>query len=239
MHMEIPDPIIRRKLSDEVLDRLKRMIASGELSPGDEMPSERELMARFQVGRPAVREAMQALAGMGLVAISHGERARVLQLSAASIMGQVDSTVRIMLAASGDSLEHLKRARALFERGMVREAAAKATTQDVQSLRNVLEQQRAALGNSKAFIQADMHMHNAIARMSGNPIFIALSEAMLRWLAEYHTELLIWSGKENITLAEHAEIINFIARQDADGAEQAMIRHLERSQAFYVANGTA
>ena len=70
MHMEKPDPIVRRKLSDEVLDRLKSMIASGELSPGDEMPSERELMARFQVGRPAVREAMQALAGMGLVAIS-------------------------------------------------------------------------------------------------------------------------------------------------------------------------
>src|SRR5687767_2162620 len=68
------EQIVRRKLSDEVFARLKAMITSGELQPGDEMPSERELMERFGVGRPAIREAMQALAGMGLVVISHGER---------------------------------------------------------------------------------------------------------------------------------------------------------------------
>lgn len=233
--MDKPEPIVRRKLSDEVLDRLKLMLSSGDLSPGDEMPSERELMARFQVGRPAVREAMQALAAMGLVAISHGERARVLELSARSIIAQVDSTARIMLAASGDSLEHLKSARILFERGMVREAAAKATAQDVQRLRDLLDVQCAALGSSKAFIEADMRLHAEIAAISGNPIFIALSEAMLRWLADYHTELLIWSGQENTTLAEHAGIIDCLERRDAEGAEQAMVQHLERSRALFVA----
>ena len=49
------EPIIRRKLSDEVFDRLENMITSGELTPGDEMPSERVLMERFGVGRPAIR----------------------------------------------------------------------------------------------------------------------------------------------------------------------------------------
>ena len=88
--MSHSEPIVRRKLSDEVFVRLKRMITSGELQPGDEMPSERELMERFGVGRPAIREAMQALSSMGLVAISHGERAKVLQLTAQSIFRQVD-----------------------------------------------------------------------------------------------------------------------------------------------------
>ena len=50
--------IIRRKLSDEVLERLLRLISEGNLKPGDAMPSERELMERFGVGRPAIREAM-------------------------------------------------------------------------------------------------------------------------------------------------------------------------------------
>ena len=126
------EQIVRRKLSDEVFDRLERMITSGELKPGDDMPSERVLMERFGVGRPAIREAMQSLANMGLVAISHGERAKVLELTAQSIFRQVNSTAKIMLSRSSDSLEHLKNARIFFERGMAREAAAKATERDIE-----------------------------------------------------------------------------------------------------------
>src|SRR5882757_7107583 len=113
--------IIRRKLSDEVFDRLKALITSGELHPGDAMPSERDLMERFGVGRPAIREAMQALSNMGLLTISHGERAKVRQLTAKSIFEQVDAAAQIMLSTSPDSLGHLKQARRFFEREMARE----------------------------------------------------------------------------------------------------------------------
>jgi len=65
-------------------------------------------MERFGVGRPAIREAMQSLASKGLVSISHGERAKVLRLTAKSIFRQVDLTAKIMLSQSADSLEHLK-----------------------------------------------------------------------------------------------------------------------------------
>lgn len=58
-------PIIRRKLADEVRDRLLALIRGGELRPGDRLPSERDLMERFGVGRPAVREALQSLARRG------------------------------------------------------------------------------------------------------------------------------------------------------------------------------
>ncbi len=47
MTMNHSEPIVRRKLSDEVFLRLKALITSGELQPGDDMPSERELMERF------------------------------------------------------------------------------------------------------------------------------------------------------------------------------------------------
>ncbi|PWE56214.1 GntR family transcriptional regulator [Metarhizobium album] len=230
------EPIVRRKLSDEVFDRLERLITSGELQPGDEMPSERELMERFGVGRPAIREAMQSLANMGLVAISHGERAKVLELTAKSLFRQVDLTAKIMLAKSSDTLEHLKNARIFFERGMARVAAEKASPQDIADLRVILERQRASLGQAEAFIAADMAFHTRIAEISGNPIFAAVSESMLAWLKEYHTEMLIWTGKEKFTLAEHEEIIHCLAQNDADGAEQAVLKHLERSRALYALN---
>lgn len=227
------EPIVRRKLSDEVFDRLENMITSGELTPGDEMPSERVLMERFGVGRPAIREAMQSLAKMGLVSISHGERAKVLKLTARSILQQVDPTTKIMLAQSMDTLEHLKSARIFFERGIAREAALKASDKDVAELRAIVERLRDSLGDADAFISADMEFHIRIAKISGNPIFVAVSESMLAWLREYHTHMLIWTGKEKYTLVEHEEIVDKLAVKDADGAEAAMLNHLERSRALY------
>jgi len=229
------EPIVRRKLSDEVFVRLKRLITGGELKPGDEMPSERELMERFGVGRPAIREAMQALANMGLVAISHGERAKVLQLTAQSILRQVDGAAKIMLSSSKDTLEHLKSARIFFERGMVREAAENATDADIDALQSILAKQHGLLGDADGFIDADMEFHTSIARISGNPIYTAVSAAMLGWLKEYHTEMLIWTGKEKFTLAEHEKIIKRIAAHDIAGAEREMVKHLERSRSLYVA----
>ena len=226
--------IVKRKLSGEVLDRLKRLLVDGTLTPGDEMPSERELMDRFGVGRPAIREAMQALGNLGLVAISHGERAKVLELTPQSIIRQVDQSAHIMLSQSSDSLEHLKNARIFFERGMVREAAAKATAAGIAGLRKTLDEQRDTLGQAEPFIAADMRFHTTIAATSGNPIFAAVSEAMLGWLKVYHTDMLIWTGKENYTLAEHEEIITHIAARDPDAAEDALVRHLERSRALYM-----
>jgi GntR family transcriptional regulator, sialic acid-inducible nan operon repressor len=232
--MSLPsERIVRTKLSDEVFSRLKQLIENGELKAGDEMPSERELMERFGVGRPAIREAMQALAGKGLVEISHGERAKVLQVTAESIFRQVDLPAKMMLSGSSDSLEHLKSARIFFERGMVREAAAKATKDDIAELRALLDKQSQNIGESELFIDADMAFHRKIAQISGNPIFAAVSGAMLGWLKSYHTEMLIWSGRENFTLAEHEEIIRAIEKGDADLAEKAMIKHLERSRALY------
>ncbi|WP_075289355.1 transcriptional regulator NanR [Pararhizobium arenae] len=227
------EPIVRRKLSDEVFDRLERMITSGELKPGDEMPSERVLMERFGVGRPAIREAMQSLANMGLVAISHGERAKVLQLTAQSLFHQVDLTAKIFLSQSSDSLENLKNARIFFERGMAREAASRATPQDIADLRKIIETQRESLGDAEAFIAADMQFHTRIAEISGNPIFVGVSEAMLAWLKAYHTDMLIWTGKEKFTLVEHEEIVDRLEAKDGSGAEASMLKHLERSRALY------
>lgn len=231
------EPIVRRKLSTEVYERLKSMITTGELKAGDQMPSERELMERFGVGRPAIREAMQALNGMGLLAISHGERAKVLNVTPRSLFGQVDRAAEIMLTTSPAALDHLKEARIFFERGIVRQAAERAQPADIDALGAFLAEQRAALGDPERFIGIDMRFHARIAAVPGNPIFEAVAESMLGWLRQYHNELLIWSGKENVTLLEHEEILEAIARRDPDGAEAAMVRHLERSRDLYQHQG--
>lgn len=232
------DRIIRRKLSDQVLDRLRRMIRSGELRAGDALPSERSLMERFGVGRPAVREALQALQQEGLITISHGERTRVQAIDAATVFARSDEVARMLLDLVPANRQHLKEARRMFELGLVRLAAERATPADIADLRRAVEVQRARLGGDPVpFIEADMAFHARIAAISDNPIIAAASQAMLRWLFEYHTALLHWSGRETITLSDHDAIVDAIAAQDPEAAVQAMRDHLNRSRASLAPEG--
>ncbi|GGG71839.1 GntR family transcriptional regulator [Salipiger pallidus] len=222
--------IVRRKLSDQVLERLHDMIREGELKPGDTMPSERALMDRFGVGRPAVREALQSLHNSGLITINHGERSRVNAIDASTVLHQGDELARLVLSSTPASLEQLKEARQMFEVGLVRVATERATPEDVAELRRLVEAQRAQLGNPHDFIAADMDFHRKLATLAGNPIIAALSDVMLGWLFEHHISLLHRSGSEQVTLAEHAKITDHIEAGDTEGAADEMRRHLQRSR---------
>jgi DNA-binding FadR family transcriptional regulator len=230
-----PAPIARRKLSHEVLDRLLANIRAGQFPVGALLPSERELMASFGVGRPAVREALQALERMGLVAIVHGEGARVLPLSADSVIAQLSESVVHLLSGNQGLLEHLKEARIAFEVGMVRLAATRATAQDIATLRAALDRHLASRDDAARFLETDLAFHNAIAAVSGNPVYSAVSHAMLQWLERFHVDLVRAPGAEPVSLDEHVRIFECIAAHDADGAAKAVVEHLRRANASYPA----
>lgn len=229
----IDAPIVRQKLSDQVFDRLWAMIQSGELAPGDAMPSERALMERFNVGRPAVREALQSMANKGLISISHGERSRVNELSAGIAFDQVDDIAKLLLSSEPSNLEHLKQLRKIIEAGTVRAAAKSCTAEDIKHLRALVEDQRSKLGQDKAFMQADISFHVAVAKVTGNPLIQAVTQAMLSWLFEYYKPLLLWEGREDTTLREHTRIVDFLENHDIEGAMKMMADHLSRSDPLY------
>jgi len=232
-------PITRQKLSDQVFDRLWEMIVSGDLSPGDVVPSERVLMEKFGVGRPAVREALQALDNKGLITISHGERSRVNELSANIALDQVDEIAKLLLSAEPSNLEHLKQVRKILEAGTVRFAAQASDAEGIQQLREIVERQRQSLDDSKAFIQMEIEFHSAIANMTRNPLLQAVTRGMLTWLFEYYKPLLHWSGRENTTLLEHTKLVGYLEAKDADGAANLMREHLSRSDPLYTAKAAS
>jgi len=227
------EPIARRKLAHEVTERLLAQVRDGTYPEGERLPSERQLMERFGVGRPAIREALQDLERMGLIAITHGERAIVRPVSATTVIEQVGAITRHMLSSSARTLEHLKQARLFFEVGMVRIAAERATPADIAAIRQALAEHEAALNDLPVFLDRDKALHRAIAAVSDNPIYTALSEAVFSWLAIFHTDLVRVSGAERVTLAEHARIVECIARHDPDGAAKAMTAHLTRANKLY------
>lgn len=232
------EPITRQKLSDQVFDRLWSMILSGELAPGDTFPSERSLMDRFRVGRPAVREAMQALSNKGVITISQGERSRVNELNAGIAVEQVDEIAKLLLSTEPSNLAHLKQVRKILEAGTASLAAKRCTSDDVQRLRGLIEAQRQELDNAVGFIEADIAFHVAIAELSGNPLLQVVLRAMLTWLLEYYTPLLHWSGRESTTLQEHSRLVDHLAANDADRAAQLINEHLDRSDPLYAAKAS-
>lgn len=226
-------PIPRRKLYQEVVDRLVDRIARGTYAPGDKLPSERKLMSQFGVGRPAVREAMQSLERMGLISISHGERSIVTAPDARTVIDQVATTVRHMLISSTQTLEHLKEARLFFEVGMVRIAAETASDEDIARLRDSLNAHHESLDDLSRFLEMDKLFHREIASVSRNPIYAAVSQATFEWLEEFHVELVRAKGAENVTLEEHDAIFEAIAARDPEAAVEAMERHLKRANKVY------
>lgn len=232
--MEVTEKIVKRKLSDDVLERLMQLIGSGQFAPGDTFPSERELMEQFGVGRPAVREAMQSLQSAGLIAIQQGQRPKVTQPTALGIFSQIDIAARHLLNSSPGSLEHLKEARLLFEVGIVRRAAENLTPEDADRMHAALEMQKLYFRTQPdKFVEADIAFHIAIAEATKNPIFVAISQAMLSWLKQFHTNIVRLDGKEPFTMSEHQRIFEKIVAKDPDGAAFAMTDHLKRSRAVF------
>lgn len=227
------EPILRRKIYQEVVDRLVQRIRSGEWRPGDQLPSERDLMDSYGVGRPAVREALQDLARSGIVEITHGERARVVVPTADLLIEQIAGGAQHMLRMEPGMLEHLKDARVFLEAGLCKMAAQKATQADKERLLARWDAHHAALNEMDQFLHRDMLFHREIAAISGNPIFPSIVEALFNWAGEYYQNIVRAPGSEQLTLAEHRRIYEAIAAGDGDAAAQAMRDHLLRANVLY------
>lgn len=234
--MENEAPIVRRKLSQEVFDRVLQWINDGEHPPGTMLPPERHLMDVFKVGRPAVREALQDLQRLGLVSITHGGGAKVTEPTAQSVLNQIAVTVHHVLTNSNQNLAHLKETRTFFETGMARLAAARASSQDVADLRGIIDQMQNSITDFAGFMKYDIAFHRRIAEVTSNPIYVAVSEALLTWLSRYHIGELRKVGREAQTLEEHRQIVDRIEAHDAEGAAAAMQVHQTRAADLYKSN---
>ena len=138
MAITIKRTVERKKLSETVAEELELMIRQGEISEGDALPAERELMTVFGVGRPSIRDALSALARKGLVKISSGERTRVTRPSPDIIISELSGMSKDFLTQP-KGLQYFDQLRKFFESSLVRHAAEFATEQQLQELQKALE----------------------------------------------------------------------------------------------------
>lgn len=226
MPITIKRPVERKKLSETVEEELELMIRQGEIAEGDALPSERELMAAFGVGRPSIRDALSALSRKGLVKISSGERTRVSRPSADTIISELSGMSKDFLTQP-NGLQYFDQLRKFFESSLVRNAAEFATEEQIQELENALELNGKSVKNKNQFKKTDIYFHRVIASMPGNPIFLAIHQALVDWVIDARP---VTNNSEELnsqSYQDHLAIFNCIKAHDVEGADKALTKHIE------------
>src|ERR687893_3080237 len=168
------EPIRRVKLYEEVAARIRGLIASGELGPGQALPSERKLAEQFKVGRAVIREAIRQLEVAGLVESRHGGGNYVREGTVEHLVAPIASVLNGM----GPLREELMDARLFFEPQMVRAAAARATPEDLQRLEDVIRRQEERVANGHSGAEEDAEFHDLLAHATHNTVVERIMEVI-------------------------------------------------------------
>lgn len=219
--------IKRRKVHEDVAEQIENQILSGLLPEGASLPSERNLMAAFNVGRPAIREALLLLQRSGFIRISNGGRTVVTRPTAASLLEQLSGSARYLLSSAGGEAA-FQDARRIFESAIARNAAEVASKEDIERLAEYLAKNRDSVSDLEAFERSDVAFHLALAEIGGNPVFSALHTAIAEWLAlQRHISLRV-PGVSVSAYRSHEEIYEAVAARSPEDAWRAMDKHLRQ-----------
>jgi len=169
------------KLSDKVINAIKKDISSGKLKKNEKIPAEPELMDLYQVGRSTIREAIKTLAISGILKVQQGSGTFV-----ASKIKDESLTQRLRRAEFDD----INAVRSLLEIEIVKLACAQHTTEDMERVKlQLVQRQKAIDGHQpKKCAEADIAFHIGIAKASGNPVLSDLYQNFTAVIRDFFSE---------------------------------------------------
>ncbi len=234
-------------LTDRVTDALTRLVLGGDHPPRSRLPTELELARRFGVSRTVVREAVARLKSAGLVESRQGSGVYVREPHGGMRFQLEPGEAHRSPAAVLEILE--------LRRGLEAEAAAlaaeRATRAQVTGLRRALEAIAREEAAGRDGVQADMELHRAIARASGNRHFPALWDFVGQFLRAAIRATRANEARRADFLVqvhdEHRALVEAIARRSPPDARAAALRHMagaaarirEAGPEFWAAGGGA
>ncbi|MBL7013842.1 MAG: FadR family transcriptional regulator [Candidatus Marinimicrobia bacterium] len=218
-------PIVpQQKLYKNIVNQIRKMILSGELKKGDQLPSERDMAQQFGVSRTAVREAIKSLSEIGLIDIMVGRGTFVANNTADRIV----ESVNLLLDVEKVVKEDLHFARKVLEAPIAKLAAENRTQENIDQLQFLIEKMEKSKNHTKKFIEVDMEFHVELAKASGNSAFVVLTQAIMQILRSDLTFVLNFQDQTETALVHHKEILKNIVNQDIEGAELAMQSHMHQ-----------
>lgn len=214
-----------RNAREILRDNLRRLILSGEIAPGQLLPSERSLVEEYNMSRGSVREAIREIEVEGLIEINRGRfgGSRVIVPRRDRLMHLVDIFVR----ANGVSLSSILECRSAIEPMMARLAVRHMTPEAMERIEALHEKFTNSIDDIKTYRQTNYDWHREIARLSGNEPLLAIIEPVLS-IASNSIEYEKVTTPENRrrAISAHEDVMAAFRVQDAEGAALAMEAHL-------------
>ena len=205
------DAIKSEKFAEKIAQQIMVMLGSGELKPGDALPSERDLASSFQVSRAVVREALGMLAVRGLVNIHQGKPTTVNDVAN---WNTLDPHVLLLLRTER-TLHELMELRFLVEPEAAAIAAARVTREELAGLRPLLDPAHNV--SMDKHVEADTAFHQGILRATHNAVLLIFMSSVVDLLKESRRVTFQAPGAIPLGAAWHEEIM--VALETAQSRE--------------------
>ncbi|WP_432144826.1 FadR/GntR family transcriptional regulator [Streptomyces sp. bgisy084] len=210
-------------VTDEAIEKIKGMIVSGALRPGDRLPKESELAADLGLSRNSLREAVRALSLIRILDVRQGDGTYVTSLDPQLLLEAMSFVVDFH---RDDTVLEFLAVRRILEPAATAMAAGRIGTAELDSL----EAQLDALGPSPSvedLVACDLEFHRGIVAASGNSVLCSLLDG----LSGPTTRARVWRGltqKDAVarTLTEHRAILGALRDRDAEAARAWATVHI-------------
>jgi GntR family transcriptional regulator, transcriptional repressor for pyruvate dehydrogenase complex len=210
-------------VTDEAIEKLKVMIVSGELRPGERLPREADLATTLGLSRNSLREAVRALSLVRILDVRQGDGTYVSSLASDSLLEALNFIVEFHRDASVLDLLEVRR---ILEPAASARAAVRISAEEIADLEEVLNRATAE-SPVEDLVKADVEFHRRVASAAGNPVLASLIES----LSGPTQRARIWRGMTQEgalqrTLDEHHAIFAAIARHDPEMARTWATVHI-------------
>lgn len=215
--------LARRSISEQVASRILAMIKSGNLKPGDQLPTEAQMTIAFAISRPPLREALKALTIMGVLESRQGGRYSVTDLSPSRLLAPFNV---MFSAAEYDVQEHFQ-ARETVEVQLVRLCTERASPVMRQRIMKLAVDGGAFCNDPIAFRLIDVEFHESLYSVAGNQLLKTMAQILYDVGLDVRRVASTIPGIIEKSVRQHIEVAEAISARDVAAAAQAYRRHLE------------
>jgi GntR family transcriptional repressor for pyruvate dehydrogenase complex len=212
------------RLYEQIVEQIEERILSGDLKPGDRLPTESELADQFGVSRTAVREAMKVLRHKGLADSHPGRGTFVADDTHLAMRHSLDLMVKI----EKDGIENLVEVREILEPAIAALAAIRREEKHLAEMETAISLMDNASSDAEIYNQIDLNFHRTLAQATGNKLILALFDTIIDPLREQMRLTFSRQGKATHSKKFHIRLLEAIREQDANKAREAMEAHLKQ-----------